>query len=144
MSETTFDPRPKGATTPTLYPDPVGELLVEPEWIADHLDDPRVRVVEVDVSAAAHDAGHIPGAILWNAYTDLRRDDHSPVAAGEFATLVSRSDIAPSSAIVFYGYGAYLGFWLMKRYGHERVRLMDGPRDRWAEAGYEWARSAPN
>jgi thiosulfate/3-mercaptopyruvate sulfurtransferase len=118
-------------------------LLVEPEWIAAHMDDPDVRVVEVDVSTAAYDEGHIPGAVLWNAYSDLRRPDYSPVPSAELARLLSRSGISQSSTIVLYGYGAYLGFWLMKSIGHERVLLMDGPRERWERAGYRWIRPLP-
>src|SRR5690348_4193083 len=97
------------------------EVLVDPVWIHDHLDDPGVRLVEVDVSPAAYKQGHIPSAVLWNAYSDLRRPDYSPVASAELARLLSRSAIDRSTTIVLYGYGAYLGFWLMKRVGHERV-----------------------
>ena len=116
------------------------ELLVDPAWIADHLDDPDLRVAEVDVSPTAYDDGHIPGAVLWNAYSDLRRPDYSPVTSVELACLLSRSGIEQSSTIVLYGYGAYLGFWLMKSVGHERVLLMDGPRERWERAGHSWTR----
>jgi thiosulfate/3-mercaptopyruvate sulfurtransferase len=119
------------------------DLLVDPDWIADRLDDPDLRVVEVDVSPAAYDDGHIPGAVLWNAYSDLRRGDYSPVTSVELAHLLSRSGIAPSNTIVLYGYGAYLGFWLMKSIGHERVLLMDGPRERWERTGYNWTRQSP-
>ena len=112
--------------------------MVDPEWIADHLDDPAVHLVEVDVSPAAYDAGHIPGTVLWNAYSDLRRPDYNPVASDELVSLLSRSGIERSSTNVLYGYGAYLGIWLMKRIGHERVLLMDGPRERWGQAGHAW------
>lgn len=118
-------------------------LLVDPEWIAEHLEDPDVRLVEVDVTPAAFDAGHIPGAILWNAYTDLRYPDYTPIGSAEMAALLSSSGISPSSTIVFYGYGTYLGFWLMKRYGHDRVLAMDGPRERWAHAGQRWSAQKP-
>jgi thiosulfate/3-mercaptopyruvate sulfurtransferase len=114
-------------------------LLVDPEWIAEHLEDLDVRLVEVDVSTAAYDAGHIPGAVLWNAYTDLRNPDYTPVGSAELGALLSRSGISPSSTLVFYGYGAYLGFWLMKCYRHDRVLLMDGPRERWERAGHKWS-----
>jgi thiosulfate/3-mercaptopyruvate sulfurtransferase len=118
-------------------------LIVDPEWIADHLADFDLRLVEVDVSSTAYDTGHIPGAVLWNAYSDLRRPDYSPIAAGELARLLSRSGIDRSTTIVLYGYGAYLGFWLMKSIGHERVLLMDGPRDRWQQGGYPWTEQVP-
>jgi thiosulfate/3-mercaptopyruvate sulfurtransferase len=117
--------------------------LVDPDWIAAHLDDPAVRLVELDVSATAYEAGHIPGAVLWNAYADLRRPDYSIVGSAEIAHLLSGSGIDPSSTIVVYGYAAHLGYWLMKRHGHEQVRLMDGLRERWTEAGFEWSSHLP-
>jgi thiosulfate/3-mercaptopyruvate sulfurtransferase len=119
--------------------DDPGGLLVDPEWIVEHLEDPDVRLVEVDVSPAAYAAGHIPGAVLWNAYTDLRHPDYTPIEAAELEALLSRSGISPRSRIVFYGYGAYLGFWLMKCHRHDRALLMDGPRERWERAGHQWS-----
>ncbi|MGB0096894.1 MAG: hypothetical protein WBP81_30680 [Solirubrobacteraceae bacterium] len=86
---------------------------------------------------------HNGAAPLWNAYTDLRHRDYAPIDFTELAALRSRSGISPASTIVFYGYGAYLGFWLMKRYGHDRVLLMDGPRDRSERAGYQWTAEKP-
>jgi thiosulfate/3-mercaptopyruvate sulfurtransferase len=116
---------------------------VDPGWIADHVDDPDVTVVEVDISPAAYQTGHISGAILWNAYTDLRRPDYTPIDPAELTALLSSSGISPASTIVFYGYGAYLGFWLMKRYSHDRVLLMDGPRERWERARMPWSLERP-
>ena len=110
--------------------------LVDADWIDEHRDDPTVRVIEVDVSSPAHTQGHIPGAVLWNAYTDLRHPDYSPISAAEFESLLSRSGVTPATTIVFYGYAAHLGFWLLKAYGHSQVRLMDGPRDQWQETGH--------
>ncbi len=115
------------------------QALVGPDWIAARVGDPSVRVVEVDVSPAAFDAGHIPGAVFWNAYGDLRPVEYRPLPASEFAGLLSRSGIGPDTTVVFYGYGAYLGYWLMRSCGRARVRLMDGPRERWVEAGNAWA-----
>jgi thiosulfate/3-mercaptopyruvate sulfurtransferase len=115
------------------------EALVGPEWIASHLDDADVRVVEVDVSPAAFDAGHIPGAVFWNAYGHLRGVAYRPLDEAGLAELLSRSGIAPDTTVVFYGYGAYLGYWLMRSLGHGPVVLMDGPRDRWLEAGGTWS-----
>lgn len=115
------------------------QALVGPDWIAARVGDPSVRVVEVDVSPAAFDAGHIPGAVFWNAYGDLRPVEYRPLPASEFAGLLSRSGIGPDTTVVFYGYGAYLGYWLMRSCGRGRVRLMDGPRERWVEAGNAWA-----
>jgi thiosulfate/3-mercaptopyruvate sulfurtransferase len=117
--------------------------LVDPAWIAERLDDPTVRVVEVDVSAAAHDQGHIPGAVLWNAYADLRHPDYSLIGAAEFERLLSTSGVTPETTIVFYGYAAHLGYWLLKAHGHRELRLLDGPRDQWQEAGHRWSVEDP-
>src|SRR5579863_8992072 len=92
----------------------LSDVFAEPAWIEEHLNDPNVRIVEVDVSRAAYAQGHIPGAVLWNAYTDLHHADYSPLDRGEFEELLSRSGLTSNSTIVFYGYGHYLGFWLMK------------------------------
>ena len=121
----------------------LSELFVDPTWLAAHLDDPHVRVVEVDVSRAAYDQGHIPGAVLWNAYTDLHRADYRPVDRSEFAELLSRSGLMSGATIVFYGYGPYLGFWLTKAYGHERALVLNGTRQSWREAGLPWTTALP-
>jgi thiosulfate/3-mercaptopyruvate sulfurtransferase len=97
----------------------------------------------VDVSPAAYAEGHIPGSVLWNAYADLRGPDYQPVAREELGGLLSRSGIAPGTTLVFYGYGAALGLWLMRAYGYEEVRMLDGRRDQWSEAGYEWSAEVP-
>jgi thiosulfate/3-mercaptopyruvate sulfurtransferase len=119
------------------------DVLVDPDWIAAHLNDPLVRVIELDVSGAAYDEGHIPGAVLWNAYGDLRHPDYTPIDPTEFGGLLSKAGLTPETTVVFYGYGSYLGFWLMTSYGHDRVRLMDGERDRWTDAGHLWSTEIP-
>jgi thiosulfate/3-mercaptopyruvate sulfurtransferase len=121
----------------------LSDVFVDPAWLAAHLDDPHVRVVEVDVSRAAYDQGHIPGAILWNAYTDLHHADYSPVDRSEFAELLSRSGLVPGDTVVFYGYGPYLGFWLMKAYGHERALVLKDTRQGWQQAGRPWTTALP-
>jgi thiosulfate/3-mercaptopyruvate sulfurtransferase len=126
--------------------DPTGaeqELLADPHWIAAHLGDPAVRLIEVDVNDAAYGDGHIPGAVLWNAYGDLRHPDYDPIDSAQLASLLSAAGVTPEMTVVFYGYAAYLGFWLMKRLGHERVRLMDGARDRWVGDGHAWSIEVP-
>ena len=134
------DHRPRAEATGASGAGPVeNEALIGPEWIAAHLEDPATRVVEVDVSAAAFEAGHIPGAVFWNAYGDLRPVDYRPIEDDALAALFARSGIGPDSTVVFYGYAAYLGYWLMRAHGHRRVRLMDGPRERWVQAGYTWS-----
>ena len=114
------------------------EAIVDAAWLRERLDDPAVRVVEVDVSGARYKEGHIPGAVLWNAYTDLHHSDYSAVDPGELKSLLSKSGISPTTTVVFYGYAPYLGFWLMKSVGHSRVRILDATRDSWVEGRGPW------
>ncbi len=113
--------------------------LVEPGWLAAHLGDPDLRVVEVDVSPAAYDDWHIDGAVLWNVYQDLKDADYRPVDTGALQRLLARLGIRPQSTVVFYGYAPALGLWLMKLYGHVDVRILDGSREAWRAAGHPWS-----
>lgn len=109
-------------------------VLVDPDWLAEHLSDPKVRVVEVDVSPAAYNDWHIDGAVLWNIYTDLKDPDYRLVSPSELEVLLARSGITPESTVVFYGYGPALGLWLMKLYGHADARILDCSRETWRSA----------
>ena len=119
------------------------DVTVDVRWLVSHRGDPAIRIVEVDVSRGAYDQGHIPGAILWDAYTDLRDSDYRPVPTRELQRLLSRSGITPDTTVVVYGYAAALGFWLMKAHGHRDVRRLVGPRDQWIEAGERWTSEVP-
>jgi thiosulfate/3-mercaptopyruvate sulfurtransferase len=119
-----------------------GGVIVDDAWVAAHLTDPKVQVIEVDVSRAAYDAGHIPGAVLWNAYSDLRDSTYAPVGDEELAGLCSRSGISADTTLVFHGYGAVLGFWLMSAHGHADVRMLAGVRQQWALDGGDWSTEA--
>jgi thiosulfate/3-mercaptopyruvate sulfurtransferase len=109
--------------------------LAQPEWLAAHLDDPAVRVVEVDVSSRAYDEWHIDGAVLWNVYQDLKDADYRLVDTASVERLLARSGISPDSTVVFYGYAPAMGFWLMKLCGHQDVRILDCSRDAWRAEG---------
>jgi thiosulfate/3-mercaptopyruvate sulfurtransferase len=117
--------------------------IVDAAWIVAHASDPNVRLVEIDVSRASYDAGHIPGAVLWNAYADLRDADYRTIERAELERLLSRSGVTPGTTLVFYGYGAVLGFWLMSAHGHRDVRMLEGSREQWAQAGGEWSTDVP-
>ncbi len=118
------------------------EVLADPQWLAGQLGDPRVRVVEVDVSPAAYQDGHIDGAVLWNVYTDLKDTSYQLADAAALERLMARSGIGPDSTVVFYGYAPALGLWLMKLYGHRDVRILDCSRDSWRAAGHPWSSTA--
>jgi thiosulfate/3-mercaptopyruvate sulfurtransferase len=110
-------------------------VLVDPQWLEAHLLDPRVRVVEVDVSPAAYNDWHIDGAVLWNVYADLKDADYRLADAAAVERLFSRSGIRPDSTVVFYGYAPTMAFWLMKLHGHTDVRILDCSRDTWQAEG---------
>ena len=118
-------------------------VLVDPDWIDARLGDPTVRLIEVDVSPTAYDAGHIPGAVFWNSYGDLRDSAYLPVERAKLQRLISAAGVQPETTLVFYGNGAALGFWLMKAQGHGDVRVLEGDREQWVTSGREWSIEVP-
>src|ERR1700733_3521748 len=113
-------------------------VLVDPQWMHEHLHDPGVRVVEVDVSRLAYDEWHLDGAVLWNVYADLKDPDYQTADAAALQRLVTRSGIGPDSTVVFYGYAPAMGFWLMKLYGHADVRILNCSRQTWQNQDRAW------
>lgn len=112
------------------------EVLVETHWVAAHLQDPGVRVVEVDVDTTQYDKGHLPGAIGLNWARQLndpiRRDI---VSRRDLEALLSAHGIGNRHTVVLYGdnnnWFATFAFWVLKIYGHADVRLMNGGRKKW-------------
>ena len=119
------------------------DVLVGPDWLEEHLDDPQVRLVEVDVSATAYNEGHIPGAVLWNVYSDLKDSEYRLLDAAAMQRLLVRAGIDPRSTVVFYGYAPALAFWLLKLYRHADVRVLDCSRGAWMDDERPWTRDAP-
>jgi thiosulfate/3-mercaptopyruvate sulfurtransferase len=114
------------------------DVLVDADWLEAHLDDPTINVIEVDVSAAAHAAGHIPGAVLWNIYTDLRDEGYRLQPTERIRQLIRASGITAGSTVVFYGYAPALGFWLLTHFGHGEVKILNTSRDTWLAASRPW------
>jgi thiosulfate/3-mercaptopyruvate sulfurtransferase len=113
----------------------VTRMLIEPTWLASHISDPTVRIVEVDVSPAAYNQWHIDGAVLWNIYGDLKDDQYRPVGREAVESLLSRSGIGPDTTVVLYGYGHVYGYWLLKAYRHADARILNCSREAWRAAG---------
>ena len=116
----------------------VSDVLVDTRWLAKHLGDPALRVVEVDVSPARFREGHIPGATPWDIYGELKDADYRLVDRAAIRDVFERSGIGPDSTVVFYGYAPALGFWLMKLFGHDDARVLDASRETWHEEGRPW------
>jgi thiosulfate/3-mercaptopyruvate sulfurtransferase len=124
------------------------ETLVDTEWVATHSNDPKVRIVEVDVDTKAYDEGHVPGAVAWAWHSQLcdtvRRDI---LSKRQFADLMATSGISPDTTLVIYGdnnnWFAAWAFWQAKIYGHRDVRMMNGGRRKWLAEGREISTHAP-
>ncbi|HEX4190367.1 MAG TPA: sulfurtransferase [Marmoricola sp.] len=110
--------------------------LVNADWVAEHLDDPSIVLVEVDEDTSAYDRSHIRGAIKLDWTTDLqdqvRRDF---VSKAQFEALLSEKGVSNDSTVVLYGgnnnwFAAY-AYWYFKLYGHSDVKLLDGGRKKW-------------
>ena len=128
------DPNPKFQE----YANP--ELLVSSEWLAEHLEDPGLVVVESDEDVLLYETGHIPGAVKVDWHTELNdpviRDY---VDAARFAALMSEKGIDRNDTVVFYGdndnWWAAYALWVFRLFGHQDVRLLDGGRQKWLEEG---------
>jgi len=125
------------------------DVLVSTDWVADHLDDDTVHIIEIDVDTTAYDTGHIPGAVGWNWQTELQDQVARDIVGREdFIALMRRAGVRPDDTVVLYGdnnnwFAAY-GFWLMKLYGHDDVRLMNGGRIKWMQEDRELVRDTPS
>lgn len=123
-------------TTGTLEPQTASEVLTTTERVAQNLNQPGIRLVEVDVDTDAYDSGHIKGAIGWNWKKDLQRHPVRDIPSkSEWEELLSRSGVSNDTAVLLYGdnnnWFAAFAYWLFKLYGHENVSLIDGGRKKW-------------
>jgi thiosulfate/3-mercaptopyruvate sulfurtransferase len=125
------------------------EVLVDTQWVQDHLTDPGIRIVEVDENPDLYAEAHIPGAIGFDWKVDLqdqvKRDFLSQDA---FAELFGSHGISSDHIIVLYGdrnnwFAAYT-YWYLKYYGHDAVRLMNGPREKWIAEGRPTSADVPS
>jgi thiosulfate/3-mercaptopyruvate sulfurtransferase len=125
------------------------DVLVDTQWVEDHLDDESIRIVEVDENPALYAEAHIPGAIGFDWKRDLQdqvsRDFLGPEAFGE---LFGGAGISNDHTIVLYGdrnnwFAAYT-YWYLKYYGHDDVKLVNGPREKWISEGRSTTADVPS
>ncbi len=124
------------------------EKLVTADWLAEHLDDPDVVVVESDEDVLLYDTGHIPGAIKVDWHTELNHQVARDYLDGEqFARLMSEKGISRDSTIVFYGdnfnWWAAYALWVFSLFGHPDVRLLNGGRQKWVADGRPMTTDVP-
>ena len=129
--------------------DYANDVLVETEWLEQHLEDPSIRIVEVDENPALYADAHIPGAIGFDWQSDLqdqvRRDFLGPE---DFGALLGSRGISNEHTVVLYGdrnnwFAAYT-YWYLKYYGHHKVKLVNGPREKWIAEGRPTSAEVPS
>ncbi|MEM9478488.1 MAG: sulfurtransferase [Verrucomicrobiota bacterium] len=125
------------------------ESLVSTDWVAEHLQDDGLRIVESNEDILLYDLGHIPGAV----HVDWRRDLNDElvrdyVGPEGFARLCSENGITPETTVVFYGdksnWWACYALWVFGLFGHDKVKIMDGGRDKWEAEGREMTKEIPS
>lgn len=124
------------------------EYLVETDWVAAHLDDPNIRIVESDEDPLLYKMGHIPGAVQVDWFTTLqhplRRDF---LTREQFEETCASLGISNDTTVVFYGdksnWFACYALWLFQYYGHEKVKIMNGGRIKWEQEGRPMTKEIP-
>ena len=125
------------------------EMLVTTGWVAEHLDDPDVVIVESDEDVLLYDTGHIAGAVKVDWHLDLNDPVTRDYVDGEkFAALMSKHGISPDSTVVFYGdnfnWWAAYALWVFTLFEHPDVRLLNGGRMKWTEEGRPMTTDVPS
>jgi thiosulfate/3-mercaptopyruvate sulfurtransferase len=125
------------------------DVLVDTDWVAEHLDDDDIRIVEVDENPALYAEAHIPGAIGFDWKADMqdqvKRDFLAPEDFGE---LMGTRGISNDHTVVLYGdrnnwFAAYT-YWYFRYYGHDKVKLINGPREKWIGEERETTTEVPS
>ena len=123
--------------------------LVTTDWLAAHLGDEGLVVVESDEDVLLYETGHIPGAVKVDWHTELNDPVVRDYVDGAgFAELLSRKGISRDDTVVIYGdknnWWAAYALWVFSLFGHQDVRLLDGGRDRWISEGREITTAPPS
>jgi thiosulfate/3-mercaptopyruvate sulfurtransferase len=125
------------------------DALVETDWVAEHLNDDSIRIVEVDENPALYEEAHIPGAIGFDWKTDLQDQvKRDFLSAEDFGELMGRNGISNDHTVVLYGdrnnwFAAYT-YWYFRYYGHNEVKLVNGPREKWIDENRETSTERPS
>src|SRR5438552_1604950 len=124
------------------------DVLVDADWAKQHLTDPTVRFVEVDVDTTSYEQSHLPGAVAWNWTSQLADGIRRDIASREeFSRLLGESGIGPATTIVLYGdnnnWFAAWAYWQLKLFGHDDVRILNGGRRFWLDNGLPLTTDVP-
>jgi thiosulfate/3-mercaptopyruvate sulfurtransferase len=125
------------------------DALVDTDWLEQHLEDPNIRVIEVDEDTAAYDKGHIKNSIGWNWSTDLHKEvGRDYVDQAGLSRLLSAAGVGPDTTVVLYGgnnnwFAAY-AYWVLKHLGYGNVKLLNGGRKKWELETRELTQDVPS
>ena len=124
------------------------DALVSTDWVAEHLNDPNVRLIESNEDTLLYPSGHIPGAVQVDWTLDLNDQVRRDYLNREgFEKLMSRIGVTPQTTVVFYGdrnnWWATYAYWVFQLFGHSNARVMDGGRLKWEQEGRGFTRDVP-
>lgn len=124
------------------------EALVSTEWLAEHLTDPTIRIVESNEDLLLYDTGHVPGAVHIDWRADLNDSvERDYINPDDFAKLCSKHGIGPDTTVVFYGdksnWWSCYALWVFHLFGHTNCKIVDGGRNKWIAEGREVTRVVP-
>jgi thiosulfate/3-mercaptopyruvate sulfurtransferase len=125
------------------------DVLVDTQWVENHLGDDSVRIVEVDENPALYAEAHIPGAIGFDWKKDLQDQvERDFLGPAEFGELLGSRGISNDHTIVLYGdrnnwFAAYT-YWYLKYYGYDNAKLVNGPREKWISEGRPTSSDVPS
>jgi thiosulfate/3-mercaptopyruvate sulfurtransferase len=125
------------------------DVLVETEWLDERVDDPAIRVIEVDEDTAAYEKGHVRGAIGWGWGSDLHTEvGRDYVGQDRLSALLSRSGVGPDTTVVLYSgtnnWFATYAYWVLKLRGFDNVKLLNGGRQKWELESRELTQDVPS
>ncbi|MBX3012490.1 MAG: sulfurtransferase [Caldilineaceae bacterium] len=125
------------------------EVLVSTAWVAEHLNDPNIRLVESNEDILLYDTGHIPGAVKIDWHVDLNDATvRDYISKEQFEQLLRDNGIGADTTVVFYGdknnWWATYAFWVFKLFGFANGKVMDGGRAKWVAEGRELTREVPS
>jgi thiosulfate/3-mercaptopyruvate sulfurtransferase len=125
------------------------EVLVETEWLAQHLNDKDLRIVESDEDVLLYETGHIPGAVKIDWVADLNdRVRRDYLDRDQFAQLVGSKGISNDTTVIFYGdknnWWATYAFWVFQLFGHTKAKILNGGRKKWIDEGRPLTKEVPN
>ena len=124
------------------------DALVDSDWLEKHLQDPAIRIVESNEDVLLYDTGHLPGAVHIDWRSDLQDDTiRDYITPERFAAVCSKNGITPGTTVVFYGdksnWWACYALWVFRLFGHTKVKVLDGGRDKWKADNRPMTREKP-